>query len=214
MSLDTIQIREVALSDLDAVADIYSALWCNRLRESGQLEDERLVARFNVAMQLNRSPLSFVATDGDHVIAACFIGIFDNGTPRVNPTWEPVYQDLLAQATERAKTCDARLEGNLFGDSREKATADAFAATGSDYAQGQLNLIIILPEYQGRGLGRRLIEHARAELRKLGCSKFFLMSDNRSDYEFYDHLGMERIAENHDQDTGDGFIVYVYGDEA
>ena len=40
------------------------------------------------------------------------------------------------------------------------------------------------------------------------------MSDNRSDYEFYDHLGMERIAENHDQDTGDGFIVYVYGGEA
>ena len=53
---------------------------------------------------------------------------------------------MLAQATEMAKTADAKLEGSLFGDSREKATADRVAATGNEYAQGQLNLIIIVPE--------------------------------------------------------------------
>mgnify|MGYP000756739809 len=110
-----------------------------------------------------------------------------------------------------AKTADAKLEGSLFGDSREKATADRFAATGNEYAQGQLNLIIIVPEWQGKGLGRALIDLARAELAKAGCTKFFLMSDCNSDWQFYEHLNMKRILEDHSQDTGDGFIVYMYG---
>ena len=110
-----------------------------------------------------------------------------------------------------SKTADAKLEGSLFGDSREKATADRFAATGNEYAQGQLNLIIIVPEWQGKGLGRALIDLARAELAKAGCTKFFLMSDCNSDWQFYEHLNMKRILEDHSQDTGDGFIVYMYG---
>lgn len=211
---DTTTIRAASVDDLEGIARIYNTLWCNTLRNRGDVEDADLAARFNIAMQVQRSPIALVVEHGGQVIAACMIGIFDEGKPRTNPAWQDVYDELLAEATERAKTADAKLEGSLFGDSREKATADRFAATGSDYAQGQVNLIIILPEWQGKGLGRALIERARAELRDAGCTKFFLMSDNRSDYEFYDHLGMVRIAENHDQDTGDGFIVFVYGGEA
>lgn len=113
-----------------------------------------------------------------------------------------------------AHGADERLEGRLFGDTREKATTDRFAATDNEYAQGQINLIIIRPEWQDKGLGARLIGRARAELAANGCSKFFLMSDNQSDYEFYDHIGMTRIAEDHSQDTGDEFTVYIYGGEA
>lgn len=153
---------------------------------------------------------SFAEAEG-RIIAACCIGIFEDGKPRTNPTWVPCYDEMFAQATEMAKTADAKLEGSLFGDSREKATADRFAATGNEYAQGQLNLIIIVPEWQGKGLGRELIDLARAELAKAGCTKFFLMSDCNSDWQFYEHLNMKRILEDHSQDTGDGFIVYMYG---
>ena len=127
------------------------------------------------------------------------------------PLLAATYDELFEQATVRAQTADDNLEGSLFGDSREKATGNRFGASDSPYADGQLNLIIVLPEYQGRGLGRRLIEVAREHMRELGCKRFFLMTDNRSDWEFYEHLGMERVAEDHSQDTGDGFIVYIYG---
>ena len=162
-------------------------------------------------MQLQRSPIALVAEAEGRIIAACCIGIFEDGKPRTNPTWVPCYDEMFAQATEMAKTADAKLEGSLFGDSREKATADRFAATGNEYAQGQLNLIIIVPEWQGKGLGRALIDLARAELARAGCTKFFLMSDCSSDWQFYEHLNMKRILEDHSQDTGDGFIVYMYG---
>ena len=36
-----------------------------------------------------------------------------------------------------------------------------------------------------------------------------LMSDCNSDWQFYEHLNMKRILEDHSQDTGDGFIVYM-----
>ena len=74
-------------------------------------------------------------------------------------------------------------------------------------------LLLVSPASRGLGLGRRLLDEARARMRDEGCSRFFLMSDNHSDYQFYDHIGMKRIAEDHSQDTGDGFIVYIYGGE-
>lgn len=40
------------------------------------------------------------------------------------------------------------------------------------------------------------------------------MSDCNSDWQFYEHLNMKRILEDHSQDTGDGFIVYMYGGHA
>lgn len=214
MTIDGATIRDAEPRDLDAIADIYSILWCNTLRNRGDLEDAALAARFNIAMQFQRSPIAVVAEADGIIIAACLVGIFDDGVPRSNPAWQACYESLLTQATERAETADAKLEGSLFGDSREKATADRFAATGNEYAQAQINLIIIRPEWQGKGLGRTLIEQARAEMRERGCTRFFLMTDNQSDYEFYDHIGMERVAENHDQDTGDGFVVYIYGGTA
>ena len=200
MSLDNVALRATTLDDLTGIAAIYNQLWCNTLRNRGDVEAADFCARFNIAMQLQRSPIALVAEAEGRIIAACCIGIFEDGKPRTNPTWVPCYDEMFAQATEMAKTADAKLEGSL-----------RFAATGNEYAQGQLNLIIIVPEWQGKGLGRALIDLARAELARAGCTKFFLMSDCSSDWQFYEHLNMKRILEDHSQDTGDGFIVYMYG---
>ena len=161
MSLDTVTLRAATLDDLAGIAAIYNQLWCNTLRNRGDVEAADFCARFNIAMQLQRSPIALVAEAEGRIIAACCIGIFEDGKPRTNPTWEPCYNEMFVQATEMAKTADAKLEG--------------------------------------------------AELAKAGCTKFFLMSDCNSDWQFYEHLNMKRILEDHSQDTGDGFIVYMYG---
>ena len=211
--LVNVNIREATLGDTDAIARIYAALWCNWLRRVGADEDALLVSRLNTVMQAQCSPVALVAEADGEVVAACYVGVYDGGRPRTNPYWQDAYDGLLTQATERAKTADGDLEGALFGDSREKATGNRFAASGDPYGEGQINLVIILPEWQGRGLGRALVDRAREELRKLGRSCFFLMTDNQADWQFYEHIGMKRILEDHSQDTGDGFIVYIYGGE-
>jgi len=59
---------------------------------------------------------------------------------------------------------------------------------------GVVEDVAVDPDYQGRGIGRAMMEHAREECCKAGCYKFALSSNlNREDaHRFYDSLGFER----------------------
>jgi GNAT superfamily N-acetyltransferase len=54
--------------------------------------------------------------------------------------------------------------------------------------------VAVLPMFQGRGVGRAMMEHARAECRSAGCYKMALSSNlkRESAHAFYDSLGFER----------------------
>lgn len=56
MSLDNVALRAATLDDLAGIAAIYNQLWCNTLRNRGDVEAADFCARFNIAMQLQRSP--------------------------------------------------------------------------------------------------------------------------------------------------------------
>ena len=119
MDLNNVVIRPAELDDIDAIADIYSTLWCGWLRREEHAQDERLVARFNTVMQAQCSPIALVAELDGKIIAACYVGVYDKGTPRTNPYWQQAYDELFERATARAQTADDNLEGSLFGDARE-----------------------------------------------------------------------------------------------
>ena len=96
MDLNNVVIRPAKLDDIDAIADIYSALWCGWLRREEHAQDERLVARFNTVMQAQCSPIALVAEVDGKVIAACYVGGYDNGAPRTNPYWQQTHDDPTA----------------------------------------------------------------------------------------------------------------------
>lgn len=96
MSLDNVTLRAATLDDLAGIAAIYNQLWCNTLRNRGDVEAADFCARFNIAMQLQRSPIALVAEAEGRIIAACCIGIFEDGKPRTNPTWVPCYDEMFA----------------------------------------------------------------------------------------------------------------------
>src|SRR5438270_12083903 len=54
--------------------------------------------------------------------------------------------------------------------------------------------VAVLPERQGQGIGRAMMEHARAECRVAGCYKLSLSSNlsREAAHRFYDALGFER----------------------
>jgi len=54
--------------------------------------------------------------------------------------------------------------------------------------------VAVLPEFQGRGVGRAMMEHARELCRDAGCYKMALSSNLRreSAHAFYESLGFER----------------------
>jgi ribosomal protein S18 acetylase RimI-like enzyme len=64
---------------------------------------------------------------------------------------------------------------------------------GYEGHRGWLNYLAVLPEYQKRGYGRKLVKKAVDELRKLGCQKVNLQvrRSNISAAEFYRHIGFK-----------------------
>ena len=64
---------------------------------------------------------------------------------------------------------------------------------GYEGHRGWLNYLAVLPEHQRRGYGRKLVEKAVYELKKLGCLKVNLQvrRSNVSVVEFYKHLNFK-----------------------
>jgi len=59
---------------------------------------------------------------------------------------------------------------------------------------GVVEDVAVLPEFQGRGIGRAMMAHARAECVRAGCYKMTLSSNvaREGAHRFYDALGFER----------------------
>jgi GNAT superfamily N-acetyltransferase len=59
---------------------------------------------------------------------------------------------------------------------------------------GVIEDVAVRPEFQGRGIGRAMMAHAREECRLAGCYKMTLSSNVARDgaHQFYDSLGFER----------------------
>lgn len=59
---------------------------------------------------------------------------------------------------------------------------------------GVVEDVAVAPEWQGQGIGRAMMEHAREECRKANCYKFVLSSNllREEAHQFYDSLGFER----------------------
>jgi ribosomal protein S18 acetylase RimI-like enzyme len=77
----------------------------------------------------------------------------------------------------------ALLDGQLVGS----------IMVGYEGHRGWMNYLAVLPSFQRRGYGRKLVNKAIVELRKIGCLKINLQvrRRNASVVEFYKHLGFE-----------------------
>ena len=64
---------------------------------------------------------------------------------------------------------------------------------GYEGHRGWINYLAVLPEYQKKGYGRKLVERAIEELTRLGCQKVNLQVRETNLYiiDFYKHLGFK-----------------------
>jgi ribosomal protein S18 acetylase RimI-like enzyme len=64
---------------------------------------------------------------------------------------------------------------------------------GYEGHRGWMNYLAVLPEYQKRGYGRKLVERSIGELKKLGCLKLNVQvrESNSGVIEFYRRLGFK-----------------------
>ncbi|SDQ08032.1 GNAT family N-acetyltransferase [Carnobacterium viridans] len=58
-----------------------------------------------------------------------------------------------------------------------------------------LNLLIVKEEFKGLGIGGLLYNHFYDYLKQHQAENFYLFTDNSSDYQYYEHKGLSRVAE-------------------
>lgn len=133
-------------------------------------------------------------------------------------TWPETYGAILSPSQLRYMlqlfySSDAlhdqmETQGHTFLVLEENGRTLAFASYSPvDAGRWKLHKLYILPGQQGKGLGRKLIDHIAADLREKGAGAL-LLNVNRYNKarQFYEKLGFEVIAEE-DIDIGEGFFM-------
>ena len=201
--------RQARLEDLDALATMYARHWGGRIADHS---DKMLVGRYNVLLELVRSPLSVVAEVDGAVAGVCLGCRIEGGRVPEASQWVPLFQQVRALASERISTADEVLRDSLLCDEWELRQADSLIAEGNPYTQAQLTLFMVNPQLKGHRLGTALLERMGSLMREAGATRFFLMSDTSSDFGFYEHRGMTLLRTIPiDPANPDAWAALVYG---
>lgn len=99
-----------------------------------------------------------------------------------------------------------------FFDAMEKADRDLLAHSDCD-PDFELVLFAVSSEARGLGVGSTLMDHAQRYLAAQGASRAFLFTDTDCTWEYYEHRGMRRAAEQSFADDGASILperMFVY----
>ncbi len=108
--------------------------------------------------------------------------------------------------------------GHIFVAENEKGEIFGFACGGKErsgnyeYYQGELYAIYILKEYQGQGLGKKLIVPVVKQLldKNINTMLVLVLEENKSCL-FYEALGARKLDKVEDEIGGKTLIEAVYG---
>jgi GNAT superfamily N-acetyltransferase len=103
--------------------------------------------------------------------------------------WLEEWRDILTVSpdlVDRATVFKAVIDEDVVG----------FYALTDDSDTVELDHMWVEPRAIGRGVGRRLFEHAVQIARQLGAARIIVESDPNA-AEFYEHMGCARVGERH-----------------
>jgi ribosomal protein S18 acetylase RimI-like enzyme/phenylpyruvate tautomerase PptA (4-oxalocrotonate tautomerase family) len=85
----------------------------------------------------------------------------------------------------------SQVQADLFSMGTIGSRIVATLMAGYDGHRGWIYYLAVDPDYQRRGIGRHMMEHAEAALKKRGCPKINLQvrTSNPAVISFYEHLG-------------------------
>lgn len=76
---------------------------------------------------------------------------------------------------------------------------------------GTINLLLVAKSCKGLGIGKKLYQRFISEMQHNGLTSFYLFTDSSSNYHFYEHFGVQKVAQAvYDWQNGDDSIELYY----
>ena len=186
------RIRPYRESDLERLYHICLATGDNGKDSSHLYSDPNLVGAMYAAPYAIFEPeLCFVLADGDDIAVGYILGTKDTATfgQRCEIDWYPPLREKFPLLAEDDQSAEAILRRSIH---RGQETKNWFP----DYP-AHLH-IDILPEGQGGGWGRKMMELFWDKLRSIDVSGVHLgvSKQNRNAVSFYHHIGFETLSDH------------------
>ena len=204
-----ITFRPYRQDDFDEVAKICARIWVPNVE--GYF-DRITFGRVMTAGSLRRSSFANVAVRGTRVVGACLGGFAEDGSIVQDHSHDETFDRLMVAARKRAKLGGPEVEEMLFRRLRMYTTADVFISRGYSNAEAELNLLVVNPADQGKGIGSRLFEDAVTSFCDGGAHGFFTMVSDVSDFSFLEHRGLSLVQKKEGPSRkSDKGAIYLYG---
>ena len=184
------RIRPYQPGDREAVAEICLRTADHGSDARGVFEDDDLWAVVFALPYVTRHPdLAFVVEAPDGRVVGYVVGTDD--TDAFEDWFRDEWWPRFAERFPRPPVERSRQDGTVRYAHSRRAGAEPYAGLGYP---AHLH-IDLLPEAQGRGLGRTLIETLAAALRSRGVRGLHLVASDRNAgaLAFYDRLGFKRL---------------------
>ena len=216
-SQSAVALRPFNESDFESFAELLANLWHSEsnselslLQGSEELSHHLSEATWGiVAEQSKPLGLCLVKLTSDLTLPTTAEGDANFGRVLDAEVWEKRHAAFVeqAQALDGASACPDPIcaaEDVLMNRTLEDDGASV----------GILQLLVLSPEARGLGLGRRLMQAGLSLIKAAGASRYRLSTDEGCDWQFYEHIGLARIAEDTlmlpDDDADRAFSYFVY----
>ena len=124
------------------------------------------------------------------------------------------WAEMTARVRDEASALGLRLRSEPSIETEGHTLLDQVARERGARGVGELELLYVVEDARGRGLGRRLMEAGLSWLRGRGATRFRLITDDACDWGLYEHMGMTRVGETTSRSANDPNLrIYVYEGE-
>jgi ribosomal protein S18 acetylase RimI-like enzyme len=185
---DQLTLRPFRDEDFEPVAALIADLWFPQADPEFRPE----LGRIELAHHLRYHSWSLVVDAGKPlgiVLAAI------PGQALDERRWQQRIDAGLAQLPSPQQR-DAASVGGLKILTCEQTISSRLLAEEKPFSDGTIELLIVSSQLRGLGLGKTLFSRARDYLKGAGARGYHLMTDDDCDFNFYEHIGMQRVAED------------------
>ncbi len=181
------EFKDLGKKDLPGVFNLLKQTWySDNFNIDPELNDAQVM--LDLDHVLSKSSWAKVVVDAGEVkgVITARVNAASNNLGMLGSNWSEALLTILKGST--------KVKNDFINYKIAKEEKYSKMLENHDESDAEIVLLIVDPNFQGHGVGRKLFEECMKYFRHNNVKKFNLKSDTACNYNFYDHMGMTCVA--------------------